>query len=292
MSRPILSAVIPIRLVGSDVSTLRRLAGVVAQFPAGMEAVVVDDSASAQLRAAVADTLARCPRARHLPNPETADQPFSIGQLRDVGTHAARADRVLFHDVDFTAPPRFYEALLDCVATPWIRDDPTNTLCVPVFFLTRWGTRFYRLQPRRAWCGLARGPGVANRLLVDRLVRGSSAILADRGKLLDLGGHDPAFQGHGAEDFELLHRLSKLHPRGARPTNYSVDFGSRSERSDGFRAYFARYGQPLLDRRLAMVHLWHPRRRQDPRYYALRRQNFEMLARALEDERSAQSGAA
>jgi predicted glycosyltransferase involved in capsule biosynthesis len=276
-----ISAVIPLRVTGDGRQALGRLRCLLRQMPEPITPVIADDTPEPDQRAAVARIAARYPRARHVVSDSTACETFSIGRLRDVGTQAAPDPLVLFHDVDFTAPPAFYRGLNTFVQDPGIADDPSNTLCVPVYFLTPKGTRLYRLAPGASWRALRAG---CRRGLVDRLVKGSSAILAHRETLLAEGGHDPGFVGHGAEDFELLHRLAKRHPRGPRPANYHVDYGSRATTGEGFRAYFARYGQPPLDAGLALVHLWHAPRREDPRYEGRRRANFERLSAILRRE--------
>jgi predicted glycosyltransferase involved in capsule biosynthesis len=275
-----ISAVIPLRVTGDGRQALARLRRVLRQMPEPITPVIADDTPEPGLRAAVARIASGHPRARHVVSDTTAAAPFSIGRLRDVGTQAAPDPLVLFHDVDFTGPPAFYHGLDTFVRDPAIAEDPANTLCVPVHFLTRAGTALYRLGPKATWRALGAG---YRRGLLDRLVKGSSAILAHRETLLAEGGHDPGFVGHGAEDFELLHRLTKRYPRGPRPANYHVDYGSRSTTEAGFRAYFARYGQPPLDAGLALVHLWHPPRRTDPRYRAWRKANFARLQRMLQE---------
>jgi predicted glycosyltransferase involved in capsule biosynthesis len=99
--------------------------------------------------------------------------------------------------------------------------------------------------------------------------------------LIEAGGHSPRFEGHGAEDFELMHRLAARRPRGALPDEYWRDFGSRDRGRAGFRAYFARYAEGPLAEGLVMAHLWHPQRREDPRYYGRRRENFALLETEL-----------
>lgn len=275
-----ISAVIPLRVTRRARQTLARLERVLEQMPDTISPLVADDTPDAALRSEVARRVGRHPRGRHVVAEAAAGETFSIGRLRDLGTQAAPDPIVLFHDVDFTAPPAFYHRLDAFCREPSVADDPTNTLCIPVYFLTRAGTALYRRAPGPVWWALRpdRRGG-----LVDRLVMGSSAILAHRETLLAEGGHDPGFVGHGAEDFELLHRLAKRHPRGKRPANYHVDYGSRATTSQGFRAYFARYGQPPLEAGLAMVHLWHRPRREDPRYQAWRKTNFARLERMLQD---------
>ena len=110
-----------------------------------------------------------------------------------------------------------------------------------------------------------------------RLVLGSSAILTRRTTLIDSGGHSEAFEGHGAEDFELLHRLSTAYPLGERPPDYAEDCGSAARPLTGFRAYFAQYGQAALAEGVFLYHPWHKSRHEDAQYWGLRKDNFARL---------------
>lgn len=278
-----LTVVVPFRVGSRPRRGRARLARLLAVLPAELAVVVVDDTADDALVARTRALVAARANALHLPHPATAHGPFSIGRLRDAGAARAAEGLVLFHDVDFIAPSVAYRRLVAHVAEQGLDREMRAVRCVPVFFLTRLGTAVFRAAPERVWPAVAERGAARAGWLVDRLVLGSSAILLHRGHLLALGGHDGGFVGHGAEDFELLHRLSRHHPLGARPPRYHLDLGSRSRTGDGFRAYFARYGQPLLDSGLALVHQWHPRRTEDPRYYAARRDNFERLAQRLAD---------
>jgi len=273
--------IVPLRLSRWGERSRRRLARLLRHLPAELPAIVADDTADVRLVARTRRLVEARPGTRHLHCPATAEAPFSIGRLRDAGAAWAADGLLLFHDVDFAAPAVAYRRLVDHVARSGLDARAEVVRCVPVFFLTPLGTATHRVAPGRSWRALAEHGAGRRRALVDRLVLGSSAILVQRRQLLAVGGHDEGFVGHGAEDFDLLHRLSACDPRGPRPPRYHVDFGSRAQVDDGFRAYFARYGQPLLDSGLALVHQWHPRRKADPRYYAARRANFERLERLL-----------
>lgn len=276
-----LTVIVPLRLTRRGERSRRRLARLLRQLPPELPAIVADDTADPRLVARTRRLVEARPATRHLHHPATAASPFSIGRLRDAGAARAADGLLLFHDVDFAAPRAAYRRLAAQVVASGLDAEAAVVRCVPVFFLTRLGTAVYRAAPVRSWRALAERGAGRRRALVDRLVLGSSAILVQRRQLFAVGGHDEGFVGHGAEDFDLLHRLSAYDPRGPRPSRYHVDFGSRSQVDDGFRAYFARYGQPLLDSGVALVHQWHPRRKEDPRYYAARRANFERLERLL-----------
>jgi predicted glycosyltransferase involved in capsule biosynthesis len=275
-----LTVIVPLRLPPKPRPALRRLARLLGSLPPDWGVIVVDDTADLARRTAVAELVSGRPRARHLPHPETAADPFSIGRLRDAGAEAAPPGLVMFHDVDFFAPPGVYRRLERILARAELMAAPGAFVCVPVAFLTRVGSRLVGLAPDRLWPALARRSGVRTGL-VDRLTAASSAMVMDRATLLLAGGHDRRFVGHGAEDFELMHRLATLRPLGPRPANYSTDFGSRGQGEDGFRAYFARAAASPLAEGLHLAHEWHPPRREDVRYYAARRANFSALAKEL-----------
>lgn len=276
-----LTIVTPIRLTTHHRHrALRRLSLLLAALPREIGAVIVDDSADRRDRAAVAAVAKAHPNARHLPHPESASAPFSIGRLRDAGAEAAPDGLVMFHDVDFFAPRSLYRRLaahLDAIA---LAKPPNAFVCVPVAFLSRRGSRLARMAPGIVWPALSR-PRARRLGIVEFIALGSSAIVLHRRTLLGCGGHNQAFSGHGAEDFELMHRLSLAYPKGARPADFHVDYGSRAADTGGFRAYFGEYGAPLLAEGLFFAHDWHPRRREDARYYAARQENFARLARLI-----------
>jgi predicted glycosyltransferase involved in capsule biosynthesis len=272
--------VVPLRRLPGERRDLRRLRRLMRALPAEATPLVVDDTADAALRAETARAVAAHPRGRHLRGPGSGEGPFSIGRLRDAGVEAAGDGPVLFHDVDFLAPPAVYRRLAARAAA--LVAAPGAFACAPVFFLTPLGSALLRAAPAQIWRRLDAGAAARPpRALVDRLVRGSSAILASRSTLRAVGGHDPAFEGHGAEDFDLMDRLSRRYPMGPRPPAYARDFGSRSTAADGFRAYFARYAERLATEGIFLCHQWHRARRTDPRYHAARRANFELLTSRL-----------
>jgi predicted glycosyltransferase involved in capsule biosynthesis len=272
-----LTLVVPLRVEPTGRRDVRRLRRLLATVPPEIAVNVVDDTADLTRAAEVRAVVARRPTARLIVSPGTAAEPFAIGRLRDIGVEAAADGTVMFHDVDFLAPREVYGRLL---AGPVRRLDAGAFFCVPVAFLTVIGTAAYRAAPCRTWRRvLASGERTAS--LARRLVLGSSAIVARRSDLIAAGGHDPAYIGHGAEDFDLLHRLlirfGDWPPTGEQP----CDDSSPEARRGGFAAMFARCGRPALDQGLMLAHLWHPPRRSDARYYAARAANFARLRTVL-----------
>lgn len=275
-----LDLVVPLRLGEERNWYYRRLTRLMRLVPRECPVIVVDDSPSASARTETQRLLARYPHARYIFNPATREQPFSIGKLRDRGAEEADGPLVLFHDLDFSAPPTFYRQLRGWSSRSGFIGDKNAFACIPVAFLTKRGNQLYQAAPRLLWRGFSRRLLPASNKLVHRVVHGSSAILAHQTRLLELGGHSDCFVGHGAEDFELLHRLSLGYPAGKPPPDYEVDYGSRQAHR-GFRGYFARYAAPLLKQGLLLVHQWHPPRTADERYYAQREKNFRLLQEKL-----------
>lgn len=278
------TVVIPLRILPGTSRDRRRLGRLLRSLPSGVEAVVADDTGCHKTRAITARMVSRFSHARHVPFPESADQTFSIGRLRDLGAAEARDGTVMFHDVDFTAPSGTYRHIVTHARSLFERDGQAAFFCVPVNFLTPLGTAALNAAPGALWPRLWRAGERAPRMLSRRLVLGSSAIVVRRATLRACGGHSPAFSGHGAEDFELMHRLSHGCPKGERPDDYHTDFGSAAAGTGGFRAYFARYGREALAQGLMLAHLWHPSRRGDPRYQEARPRNFERLEAVLRGE--------
>jgi predicted glycosyltransferase involved in capsule biosynthesis len=272
-----LTLVIPLRAAPGRGRDVRRLARLLAAAAPALPAVVADDTADPAQRDRIARVVARFPGARHLPCPDSAAEPFSVGRLRDLGAARAETATVMFHDVDFLAPAGVYRRL--AAQAPGALG-PRGFFCVPVAFLTPAGALAYRLRPDAVWRRLARAGERAPRGLALRTVLGSSAIVADRRGLEAVGGHDPAYVGHGAEDFDLMHRLSLRAGGGA--ADDAPAPGGRVATSEGLRAVFAAHGRRALAEGLMLVHQWHPRREGDARYYAARSGNFERLRRSLE----------
>jgi hypothetical protein len=278
-TQPVLSLVVPLRAFSEydrDIVRLRRL---LKTTPAGVEVVVADDSPSLQVRSLVAELTNAREASKYVDFFTNEDAIFSIGRLRDAGVAASSGQFILLHDVDFNAPEYTYTSIASQDFRSQIfGSSDQDFCCIPVFFTspagwllrhpTRFMLRFKFMQDyTRTLAGLWLG----------RLVLGSSALLIRRSHYIDAGGHSKAFNGHGGEDFEFLHRLSNAYPKGKRPTDYAFDCGPLGFEAKGFREYFSRYGQPTLAMNILLFHQWHPRRKQEPSYRNARKGNFERL---------------
>lgn len=265
LGHSLITAIIPVRLSkGSLYDEVERIDRIIRTFPSGYETIIVDYGTGKERAHELVDAAQRNNVA--LVRVETGDQPFSVGAARDIGTQHAKTPIVLYHDIDFLMSAEGYRRVL---AECRLRGMPQNAyvfFALPGIYLTEAFTRRY-IELHSA------GEGVyADMLVHDGIMRQDksvyehhtyaiSAIVANRHHLLAIGGHDKSFSGHGAEDFELMHRLASYYQRGPRPYNYYHNTKSNSiVEYEGFRAFYALYGIDVFQRGTAIAHLWHPRR--------------------------------
>ena len=278
---PKISLIIPLRLTGATHEGETRLTRICAAVPRDLFDIVVSDYGTADAHRGPIDALAAegIRVVRH-PSPHPL---FSIGHARDFGVQMSLSGVVMFNDIDFLGTPAMYRAIHGEAVRRGLWGNLFDFFCVPVLFLTEQGTD--------RWLGAtAEEKPFANALDVASLeaaaadiqsvAYGSSAMVVNRHHYLSLGGHDPRFSGHGAEDYDLLHRLATLAPKGPRPHDYYNDYKDNSVRHYwGFRPYFALYGLDLLPRGVHLVHLWHPRRK--AKGYFRPGRNFRLLKRVM-----------
>lgn len=261
----IITAIIPVRLSTDGLyDEVERIDRILKTLPSSFDAIIVDYGTPLN-RAKELRRLAgkhRCKLVRE----ETCDQPFSVGHARDIGTQHARTPLVLYHDIDFLLSSQSYEkVLLECR----LRNMPENAyafFALPGAYLTEEFTKTY-LRMHSSGDG-----AFADILIHDAIMKNKkavfetntfaiSAIVANRYHLLSIGGHHKNFTGHGAEDFELMHRLCSYYQIGPRTKDYFVNTRDNSIiKYEGFRAFFALYGIDVFQRGIILSHLWHPRR--------------------------------
>jgi len=269
--------IIPVRVAGEVREPLKRLRRLLHLIPFSFEIIVVDDGSTPSGSALIRKCVNAYPRSQYFYLP-TGDLRFSLARARNYGAKYATADIVVFHDLDFLGTYRTYLDIIDRIHQMALAEDFRKFFCIPVAFLTNVGTRqymrFFQKQPN------AQNPEFFRQTEHDHflkfLVLGSSCIVVFKNHFLEMGGHDETYDGHGAEDFELLHRLSKIYPIAPRPPGYEINMGSGAIKEyRGFRAYFALYGKDCEMHNCVLVHLYHPKRL-DTGYYQHER-NFAKL---------------
>lgn len=276
-----ISVIVTIRLTSGLFEGEDRLKTICSGIPLDLYDITIVDYGTPAEHVAKLDALQQegIQVVRH-PSPK---QIFSIGAARDFGVQMAKNPVVLFLDIDFHAPSRIFRDIHQLVTRKQMFDLTPEFFCVPVLFLTEKGTVTYSrcmdagthfpIEPRPQIIESATGD-------IHFPSYGSSAMVVNRRHYMAMGGHHQSFTGHGAEDFELLHRLASLAPLGERPADYYRDTRVKTlEPLSGFRPYFARHAIEALNEGIFLVHRYHPRRAEPG--YLRRRQNFANLTRLM-----------
>ena len=276
-----ITLIIPLRLTASTHEGEIRLKRLCATVPRDLYDILISDYGTEDKHAGPLRALAATgiEIARH-PSPGRL---FSIGHARDFGVQMARQKVVLFNDIDFFGTPDMYRRVHAEALRRNIAGNLFDFFCVPVVFLTEGGTKawFQGMEEGRSFLASADIERLENAGAdIQFTAFGSSAMVVNRHHYLSLGGHDPKFSGHGAEDYDLLHRLASLAPKGPRPNDYFTDFKDNQVRNYwGFRPFFALYGLDVFSRGVHLVHLWHPRRTE--KGYFRPQPNFRHLRKVM-----------
>lgn len=281
---PKASIVVPVRASAIEQRELNRLETLLSCIPAGYEVIVVDDGSPRRVGAHLKSLTERFNRADKTAcyvSLKTRLRRFSLARARNAGARAASSPVVIFHDVDFLGTSTVYKRLLSYIEEQNVAQHPENFFCVPVAFLTEEATQNFMHHfhlGEELWC--FKNISHLSEKKIQFLVQGSSCLVINKEDLLSIGGHNEKFKGHGAEDFELLHRLSSRYPIAPRPPEYEKNFGSGTVTEyRGFRAYFSLYGEQCRQAGCTLVHLWHPKR-VGFGYYR-HKKNFKMLAEIM-----------
>lgn len=271
----IATIVIPIRLKSIRDDGFQRLTQLLSIIPNSYEIIIVDDGSPKSMIAHLQSLIMPHVKILRL---NTRWKLFSLARARNTGLKAATAPVVIFHDVDFITHPSIYQKIEQHIQQIELATHPEKWFCLPVAFLTEQGNHHFVTHLKNnnlsIWHELIYNS--LTPIYAKFIVEGSSAIVVNREQCLAMGGFDETYIGHGAEDFELLHRLSCLYPIAEQPVDYVVNTGSGEIKEyRGFRAYFALYGKEARGLGLNLVHLYHPKRKNW--FYYRHRKNFKKL---------------
>jgi predicted glycosyltransferase involved in capsule biosynthesis len=263
---PLITAIIPVRLSKNQLyDEPQRIWRILETLPKSYEPLIIDygtgDERKGELASIAHQTNTKIVRV------ETSDRPFSIGHARDIGTQHATTPLVVYHDIDFLLSKENYERVVYEARLRGMPENAYQFFAIPGAYLTEEFTERYlslHASGDALYGDLLTHDGVMrnDKAVFTHNTYAISAIVANRYHLLAIGGHDRSFTGHGAEDFELMHRLVSYNHRGPRTRDYYKNTKINSIQSyEGFRAYYALYGIDVFQRGIIISHLWHPRRK-------------------------------
>ncbi|MGJ8525904.1 hypothetical protein LMG33818_001651 [Halomonadaceae bacterium LMG 33818] len=285
MTHPDLSIIVPIKAKSIDDIELARVKLLVENIPDNIELVIVDDGSAKPVRKYI-DTVIRslCDKSRitfKIKFIKSGWKIFSLARARNSGARIATSEVLLFQDVDFFAPPRTYKRIARYVKEKNIAQNKHEFFCIPVIFAKQEASEKIEKQLHSIRSNNAIGDSwlpVGSDIHI--YSEGSSCLVVNRKEFLSMGGYDTRFYGHGAEDYEILHRLTHKYPRYKKPPEYATNFGSRKKVGyRGFRAFFSLYGKEPAQYGLVFVHLWHPPR--TTKKYYRDKKNFKKLTKVM-----------
>lgn len=199
---------------------------------------------------------------------DTVGKPFSLGGCRDYGVQYSKGNAISFLDVDLRMPSSFWNGLLQLMDNWGISKYKKSFLAVPCLYLTQEGTENFLLDEsdnkyNQLYLEYLQGK-MEN---IESFANCSSVMVVDRLHYLSIGGHNPEFNGHGYEDFELYHRLMVEENIIPRAHNYLKDTRTWNTYTyNGFRSQMSIIARPALALNLMVFHLWHPRPKQSSFY--------------------------
>lgn len=223
---------------------------------------------------------------------------YSQSVARNAGALAASTDLVFFCDVDCIGPRDLFARLMEHAKAIDLYRCFDQLVVLPA----------YHLEREASEAIVAAGDDQRHETLARTLV---DAVYAPRGTVAELidpfsnlllchraffdlaGGYDPAFRGHGSEDFEFMIRCGLHGGHLPLPARLPEDLrGPTDPLFWGIRPYegFRRLGEATAVRAelagLRMAHLWHPRSRTRDAWYEANdwgRDRFDsVMARDLE----------
>ncbi|MBD3795782.1 MAG: glycosyltransferase [Epsilonproteobacteria bacterium] len=191
---------------------------------------------------------------------DTLNSIFAIGDARDYGVEYSNGEFVTFLDIDLVCVNNFINKLLEQCKIE-IKNQKKSFFTIPCFYLTQEGSEvFLKMDSDKRDDFFYNLYIDGDKTYIQNLAPNSSVMVVRREHYLSVGGHSPAFKGHGYEDFELIHRLLKLSNHIPRSRDYYFDSKTwDSNLYRGFRSTFSMLGQKSLLNKLFVFHIWHPR---------------------------------
>ena len=285
-NKKLLTAIIPLRLSEQVFEATERLTRIIQTVPDDIfDILIVDYGSKEEGRKSLAH-LEMQSNVSIYQHTEAADEAFSIGHARDLGAEYATTPVILFHDLDFICTTSMYRRIHIEMTNRQVDSIRTNDFfCIPMAFLNEKGSSSFK-----DLIASENNSNVDNQLQTliinhskeycQSVVYGSSAIVVNRYHYLSIGGHHRDFSGHGAEDYDVLHRLSHYNRKAPRTSDYYSNLSdSPLYEYVGFRSYFALHGMDVFMKGIFILHLFHPPR--PIANYRQFRRNLTLLKRMM-----------
>ncbi|MBX7490510.1 glycosyltransferase [Helicobacter turcicus] len=208
---------------------------------------------------------------------------FSQGQCRNLGASFARADVLMFLDVDCYVSQASFDKIINLMEIKNIARNLNQFFVLPVIYLTKEGSDFIKHQDKQKWDILIQEDLISGQLnFIQYFSLVSSSIIINRYKFLMLGGNDDTFVGHSYEDHDFFARLLFSAVKFEKmPKNLCFDEGWWNLRTfKGFRAWFSLKGYEMSFYGIYMYHFYHESPNQNG-YLSRRQENKGLFYKHL-----------
>jgi len=187
---------------------------------------------------------------------------YSPAKARNECIHFSTKEFLFFLDVDLSFSDTFVKALLNLIHKEFVKSNK-KFIMLPCLYLSKEGTQYFESQSstQDLLNKFKKSYMIGENSFVERLAVNTSAILLRKKYFIEIGMFDEDFNGHGGEDFELLHRLAANSPHSKKGNDYYLDkVESFPINYTGFRKYMSYYSFEYLFTDLVLVHRWHERK--------------------------------
>ncbi|WP_444925269.1 glycosyltransferase [Microbulbifer sp. TRSA002] len=260
-----LDVIIPFRYSSLRKDCINNLKLVLSEFSKQDVRFILVDSGSEKFASEIVNNI--CDKYNALyTHLKTQDEVFSIGKARDHGVAISTAKYILLQDIDLLPYQSFYIDIKKLIKDRF-KTGADEVINIPCIYLSNAASREYSSIDSK----------FRKEYLLDCLRTGddkiefygasSSVAIFDRYYYCTLGGHDPRFQGHGCEDFELFYRAYRNNTRFPEPASMYIDDGNWESRSyTGFRSWYRKYGDESALNGIFIAHIWHEREKSSDSY--------------------------
>ncbi len=197
---------------------------------------------------------------------------INVSQLRNLAFQQVDTELIVLLDVDIFPD---FALFMRCANEILNKSAPFHIL--PCLYLTKYGTDY--LRKKTSIEGLKEKYFSFSRKEFLHLACPSSIVVMKSSDYREIKGFNPAFNGHGYEDFDFLLRLAERYNRINKSADFLLETSHRSPLlSTGFRKELGMHCINALIEKKLTFHLYHARDNED-NYYQRRKLNYQLFSK-------------
>ncbi|QBY03537.1 glycosyltransferase [Thalassotalea sp. HSM 43] len=277
-----LSVIVPVRLIDDRMDILERLSFCKMSYQGThIEFIVIDDGSDDD-KAELLRSMCLDLELNYYSTGAESSSAFNLARARNFGARVAKAELIMFMDVDLIPYPGFYDDLLIEAELLDMRNTVDHLLMCPVIYLTDEGYRLYNKTEQRMRKSFCINQMIeSNKDYVSKYSHGTSVVLVNRYFYLSCGGQNETFEGWGYEDYEFTTRLIRKNMRYPLPRKWNSMKGNfmNIRKYRGWKSIYRLYGDWLGSKGIYLIHAPHDI---DGEYHQNKKRNEKILKAQLE----------